>query len=126
MGDFNALCASDYSQQEWADLVKLAEDRGWEPRQERAYRRLASSGWEDAGAGLALQDGFTYTLTLGGGAEASAGQGRTHPLRIDYAFLRTSASAALRTKPRALKAHHRETGSNHCPISATFYDDEYA
>ena len=80
-GDFNALCAADYSSGEWERLLQRAQDNGWREPEVGDLDILFDAGFVDAAAAAASGDGRPgLTAPVSGGM----------PLyRIDYCFLRS-------------------------------------
>ena len=116
VGDFNALCRSDYSDGEWDSLVSVAAQRNWEPRREDAYQSMASNHLDACqrhhGGSTSARELRTYNLDLG---ERRPEGERVAALRLDYLFL----SRKSRLRPTSFLVHRSIDVSNHFPIACS-------
>ena len=115
VGDFNALCRSDYSDGEWDSLVSVAAERNWEPRREDAYQLMASNhldACQSHGGSTGARELRTYDLDLG--EDRPEGE-RVAALRLDYLFL----SRKSRLRPTSFLVHRSIDVSNHFPIACS-------
>ena len=130
VGDFNALCKSDYSTREWEALVELARERSWEERQEVVHKRLCGDGGQFKDAALtaasletgeskwSLCESHSYVLSLGQAKQIA------HLLRLDYAFVKKKECETLqgetRLEPVYSAVDHSILASNHFPLEVHF------
>ena len=115
VGDFNALCRSDYSDGEWDSLVSVSAERGWEPRREDAYQLMASNHLDACqchGGSTRPRELRTYNLELG---EHRPEGKRVAALRLDYLFL----SRKSRLRPTSFLVHRNIDASNHFPMTCS-------
>lgn len=112
LGDLNALCAEDYTEEEWAALLDRAARSGWAPPSDaECVRMLLREGYVDAFRAAQVGDGRPLEA---GAAKFTAHVGQ--PMyRIDYAFISGGAAGAgFRLLDAAVDGS--ANGSDHFPL----------
>lgn len=120
LGDLNALCSADYSEDEWEQIQSKAEQNGWKRSSDsESIKLLKSGGYKDVFHEMNAVDGALREGPWKMSAHTD------HPMyRIDYAFVSPQFSEVAHLRLSRCFIAKEVNSSDHFPVVVDF--DQYA